>query len=199
MTVLNMSLYVSIKVWDKDGRIIRSVYEESHSLVQAWLAQLLANMGFITLSGTHNDIGGSARTITSSTSANLVAYRSVGAVNDATEGIVIGTGSTAVDITDSKLVAQIAEGTSSGQMTHQVQTYPANITISDPDATFAINRNFTNNSGGQITVAEIGIYARLTHTVNTEGDFCIVRDVPASVDVPNGGGCNVAYSFKISE
>ena len=84
-------------------------------------------------------------------------------------------------------------------MTHQAQTWDTDITIADPDATFSCNRNFNNNSGGTITVRETGIQCVGTRTVSTAADFLMVRDVPTQVAVPNGGACNVAYLFKISE
>ena len=122
MTTFNMTLTVGIKVWDAEGNITHDFVEESRSLVKVFLAQLLAEMSNASLAGTHNDVGDVARTWTSTSGNGLTAFRSVGLVNDATEGIVIGTSNTVVDIAQTKLVAKIAEGTSSGQMTHQAQT-----------------------------------------------------------------------------
>lgn len=195
----NIQIFVGIKAWDARGRLTHDVTEESKSLVQAFLAAMLAAMSNSTLGGTHPDTGGSARTLTIHSGNNLLMYRAKGLVNDATEGIVIGTDATVVDITDNQLVAQIAEGTGSGQMTHQAQTYDSNITISDPDATFSTARTFNNNSGGSITVKETGIYAAMTRTVSTLSDFCMVRDVPTELVVADSGLCQVTYTFKISE
>lgn len=199
----NIELFVSVQVWDRDGNVVQSLREPSRSLVKPFLAILLAQMiatagSNPNLSGTHNDTGGTARTLHGAIGTNQLAYGAVGAVNDDTLGIVIGTGTTAVDITDTALATKIAEGTGSGQMTHQAQTYDGDITISDPDATFETNRDFNNNSGAQITVAETGVYC-LAQAAGSARKFCMVRDVPTSVDVPDGGGCNVKYTFKISE
>ena len=199
MTTFNMTLTVGIKVWDAKGRITADFVEESRSLVKVFLAQLLAEMSALSLSGTHNDVDDNARTRTGTSGNGLTAFRSRGLVSDATEGIVIGTSNTVVDITNTKLVAKIAEGTSSGQMVHAAQTYDTDITIVDPDATFSCNRNFNNNSGGTITVRETGIQCVGTRTVSTAADLLMVRDTPTEVAVPNGGGCNVAYTFQISE
>lgn len=197
----NIQMYVRIRVHDKDGNLVHDHQEESRSLVKAFLAGLLGSMGNITggLSATHNDIAGAGKTISESGATNLVLFKAVGAVNDDTNGIIIGTTNTAVDITDEKLVAAISDGTSSGEMLFGAQTYDTDITISDPDATFLTSRTFTNSSGGSITVRETGIYGEIEDTTNSPFDFCIVRDVPSPVTVSNGSTCTVDYTFKISE
>ena len=142
------------------------------------------------------DVGDASRTMVVASTAALDA---IGLVNDETDGIVIGTGTTAVDITDSKLVAKIAHGVGAGQMVHQAQTWPAGVTTADPDVTFATNRNFNNNSGGGITVGETGIQFRQGITGSTTADFLAIRDTPTALLVPDGGGCNVSYTLKITE
>ena len=196
---INIKMYVRVRAWDQLGRITHDVKEPSGSLVQAFLGALLANMANISLSGTHLDITDTARTFTGATTTGQSQYRADAVLGVDTNGIVIGTTNTPVDITDNKMLAQIAHGTGSGQMTYASMVLPTNITISDPNATFVISRNFNNNSGATITVREVGIYTDMTRTVGSLGDFCMVRDVPTELAVVDGGGAQVEYTFQISE
>ncbi len=197
----NIQMYVRIRVHDKAGNLVHDHEEESRSLVKAFLAGLLAHMGDLTggLSGTHDDVLASAETIQVGDAANQEIFRADGLITVDDNGIVIGTTNTAVDITDEKLVAKVVHGTSSGQMEYELQAYPADISISDPDAFFTTSRTFLNNSGGTITVRETGIYATIPQGATTMKDFCIVRDVPTEVAVLNGETCTVDYKFQISE
>lgn len=197
----NIQMYVRIRVHDKDGNLVHDHEEKSRSLVKAFLAGLLGSMSNANggLSATHNDIAGAGKTISESGATNSVLFKAVGAVNDDTNGIIIGTTNTAVDITDEKLAAAISDGTASGEMLFGAQTYDTDITVSDPDATFLTSRTFTNSSGGSITVRETGIYGEIEDTTNSPFDFCIVRDVPTEVAVSNGSTVTVDYTFKISE
>jgi len=195
----NIQMYVRVRVHDKDGNLVHDHQEESRSLVKAFLAGLLANMsstGGTTI--THNDIGDISRNIEAALSSGVIVFGAWGSINVDTNGIVIGTTNTAVDITDNKLAAQIADGTASGEMLHAAQSFATDITISDPDATFLTSRTFTNSSGGSITVRETGIYCTM-QVANANRDFCMVRDVPTEVAVADGSTCTVDYTFKISE
>ncbi len=197
--IVNLTMYVRIRVHDKDGRLLYDHEEESRSFVKAFLAGLLANMqGMTGTTITHDDIGDTSRNIEASNGNGLMMFNAGGAATDDTEGIVIGTSATAVDITDNKLVARIAEGTGAGQMNYALQTYANDITISDPDATFLTSRVFTNNSGSSITVRETGIYCNM-QVANIDEDFCMVRDVPTEVVVVDGSTATVDYTFKITE
>jgi len=185
---MNIQAFVRIRAWDKAGILFHDKEEESHSFVRAFLQIVLEQISEASIAAVI-DTGGTSRTV--GTSGLLAAN---GAVNTSTKGIRIGTGSTAVDIADNKLVTEIVTGLGSGQMVHQAQSNPTAVTTADPDVTFVINRNFNNNSGASITVSETAIYC-----ITSSFTFCIVRDVPTAVIVPDGGGCNVAYTLKITE
>ncbi len=109
-------------------------------------------------------------------------------------GIVVGSDNTPVDILDYKLGVKIVGGTESGQLIYQEPLFDSDVTVSDPDCTFDMWRNWNNNSGGSVTVRETGIY-----TWTNSDFFCIVRDVPTEITVPDGGGCYVKYTPKITE
>lgn len=186
---ITIASYVELCAWDKNHRIIQQFREPMRSPVKQFLTILLSSMAELNL-GSVIDTGGTSRSIAFGTAR----FYAKGAVNDDTKGIVIGTGSTAVDITDSKLVTKIADGVAATQMIYQVMQFDGSVTTTATDATFATWRNFNNNSGGSITVAETAIYVSATGFL-----FCAFRDVPTSLAVPDGGGCYVKYTLKITE
>lgn len=111
--------------------------------------------------------------------------------NDATHGIVVGTGDAAEDNEDYTLETQIAEGTGAGQLTH------GSVTVEDAAVVGAnvdleVTRTFTNGSGDTITVSEVGIYTKTFTNYH-----CIIRDVlEAGVDVPASCALSVIYTLR---
>ncbi|GAI80495.1 unnamed protein product [marine sediment metagenome] len=142
---------------------------------------------------TITDIFGAGQSVT----ATAQDFNINGMLNEDVHGIVIGTGNTPVDITDYQLVAQIMDGSAAGQMIHNAEAFDATVTVSDPDCTVDTWRNFNNNSGASITVKETGLYCY--SSTPTLYYLCLVRDVPAEIVVPDGGGCYVKYTAKITE
>ncbi len=179
-----LSGLVEIGAWDKAGQLYHQVRELSHSPVKQFLHFVMSGWSRQTLSIT--DFTNTGRNIISSSEMDA---------NGGFEGIRVGTNATTVDITDYFLAANIADGTASGEFIYQSSQFDADITVSDPDCTFDMWRNFTNNSGGSITVRETGIIVAWTGPFY----FLAVRDTPTPVVVVDGGGCYVKYTLKITE
>jgi len=119
-----------------------------------------------------------------------------------TMGIQVGTGSTAVTPTDYALATRIAHGRSAGQLEYGGCEL-INITFSNPNGEFTIRRYFTNNSGGAITVNEVGIYSTASYATATTYDivsiFLIARDlVSPGVTVNNTELLRVTYVVQIT-
>lgn len=108
-----------------------------------------------------------------------------------TNGIIIGTGNTAPTIADYKIETIIP---------HATMNYSA-LTIATPaaDATTAQitqSRNFSNVSGGNVTVNEAALYCQV-YTPAASKYFCIIRDVIAGgITVPNGQTLTVNYRVQ---
>lgn len=187
--------YYEIKVWDRRGRIIRSTGKRiSRSFTERFLLALLSQMRQQALAGM-KDILGATRTFSfNAASFGMGLIAGIG-VDDL--GIVIGTDATGETISDFQLAAQIFEGTGAGQMQHQAVAGPFAPTVSPPDASFTFTRSFNNNSGGAITVRETAIYMRFRSGVSNFS-FCGLRDTPASLAVPNGGGASVSYTIQVT-
>ena len=75
---------------------------------------------------------------------------------DINYGSVVGSGLTTVDINDYKLETQITHGVGAGQLQYSEVVFGAPTTISS-GTSFVVTRIFTNNSGNDVTINEIGL------------------------------------------
>ena len=117
------------------------------------------------------------------------------------KGIIVGTSSTAVAVGDDNLVTPIANGSAASQFTYY-GCWGLNYTTGASSASFDVERIFRNDSGGSITVAEIGMYAGTMLAAVTAPlgfSFCILRDVISpTVAVANGEYLKVKYTITVS-
>lgn len=183
-----IGFWLEIGAWDAEGKLFHRERALSRSPTKQ-LLQLLLSQFNISIGNVVKDTDGVLQSI-------MTQYMKVQAnAGDDNNGLVLGTDNTPVDILDYQLVAQIAEGVGAGQLLHQAVEFDTDVTVADPDCTFDMWRNFNNNSGASITVREAAVYAMagIAHY------FCIVRDVPTEIVVPNGGGCYLKYTPKITE
>src|SRR3990167_9691877 len=116
-------------------------------------------------------------------------------------GVVVGTSNTAVAVADDNLVTQVAHGSSAGQLVHY-GSYGLNYTTGASSASFDLEREFRNDSGGSIVVAEIGVYAMSglnSGASTTAKSFCLLRDVISpTVTVLDGEYLKVKYTITVS-
>lgn len=129
---------------------------------------------------------------------NLTTFSTNAAAGIILNGIVVGTGAVAPDISDFALgtiILHDAAPPTANRMQYSIVTYGAPAA----DATtsqFTITRSFANASGGLITVTETGIYVK-----NSRGDtaapdlwyFMTCRDVWAGIAVPTGQTLTINY------
>jgi len=188
-----IGFWLEVGAWGGQGRLFHQQQLLSRSPVKQLLQLLLMHMA--QASQDVFDIGEIER---AGATANASTFNANGVLGDAERGIVIGTDNTPVDITDKKLVVPIAHGSAATQMIYNAMAFDAAVTVSDPDCTFDMWRNFNNNSGGSIIVKETGIYGQF-NAAATPYKACLVRDVPTQITVPDGGGCYVKYTAKITE
>jgi hypothetical protein len=102
------------------------------------------------------------------------------AAGDTTYGILVGTSDTAESFENYKIGTLITHGATSGKLSYSTTTSTTTWTSGTKTFANAIQRVFTNNSGGTITINEICIY----DTVNcpkyagAASDYiCLLRDV----------------------
>lgn len=185
-------LFYEVIVTDKHGKVIDRESGEARSWLVAWNKMLAGCFGVGLL--TIVDIGGVDR-------VQGASYQSFGAMGNAgsiTQGVMVGTGNTPVDIEDYALEAQIVHGVGAGQLNHLAQTN-SSPTVDATSSSFTLTRQFLNLGGTTITVKEIGIYGWIIAVPN---DYyaCFVRDVlGAEKVVPDGGAITVIYTMKSVE
>jgi hypothetical protein len=111
---------------------------------------------------------------------------------DTSAGILVGTSDTPVSLGQYNLLGLIPNGTGAGQLSYGA-TVVEDLTT-DTTYYFRIIRTFTNNSGGTITIREIGLFLKLTTQ-----SFMFARDVPPSpITVPNGSTLTLRYIISHS-
>ena len=186
---MKINAFVKLTLKDtRTGKTLNTRRFRSRSYVIAFLDGLYNHFAQVTTSIT--DTGGVSRSVPAFTwhfDANTIA-------TDDTYGIVVGTGSTPVAISDYGLETQIAHGAGAGQLMHQVSQFIAPTTIGTKRR-FLTTREFVNQSGGSITVNECGIYVQ---SGPTSYEYCVVRDLIAGGKlVPDTATLVVQYEIYV--
>ena len=209
--------FLELEVRDKDGKVIYSHKQRSHSWVRNaynFMFTYLAcknpsdsTYGAGLLSA--KDTGGTVRYNTTKpfnhdsgySLDSFSAYYISGLltiVGEYRKGIVIGTGTNVEDFEDYILQTQIANGTGAGQMSYnQSVAHSVAYDAGTKTLTDTLERHFDNNSGGSITVNEVGIYCGW-QVSTTLFQAMTVRDKLASgIAVPDAGILKVIYEISL--
>lgn len=193
MNIEVLTADLDLTVRNRKGLIVQHWAGPSRSPVRALLEAILSMV--IATNVATVDTGGAADNVGPAT-ANLL--DSTGAVNDDTQGIVVGTGVTAVDIADSGLATKVAHGTGSGQLSHAAQTMDSQVTTETGSVYFDITRTFTNSSGALIKLFECGIYAHNGLAGGSADTLCLMRDMVTPLYAFNGSTVTVKYRLRIT-
>lgn len=185
-------LYYSFQIRDAaSGKIIVPFRRKrAHSFLTVYITWLYLKMvGATTQNRTDTD--GVSRAL------HRKSHIHVATVSGSTvNGLVVGTGTNAVTITDFRLQTKIAHGTSAGQL--QYSSCVVNLPTSTATTTSLImTRDFTNASGSTITIEELGIYAEMNYGASgsSQDNFCIVRDLQ-TIALTNGQILTLNYEIK---
>lgn len=131
--------------------------------------------------------------------------------NDASYGIVVGSGTTTVDLNNYALASQIPHGSGSGQLDYDavsISDLGLDTSVSPPVYRIRLVRGFKNLSGGDVTINEVGLIARNywkrynvsagVGYIDYDVKYMIARDVlPTSYTVPSGGSAVVAVTVEV--
>lgn len=194
----SLSLFYDYQIKDFNGKILKkSRKRRSHSFVKQFIQYLYFAASSSETISSVVDTSNTSRTLTNwgSSSSWGITFNisTVGAVS--TYGIVVGTGSTAVTIDDYKLATQVAQGTSSGQLEHSTMVYGAPATDAS-GTTFRLTRDFTNNSGGNIILNEVGVIIAGYDGSSTRY-FLIIRDILSpTITVNNLTTLTINYNLR---
>ena len=185
---MNVKAYLKIKVINEKGKCIYYRRYRSRSFVANFIKIIFTNL--FNQSVTLVSTGGSTYSTSGSNALNVN-----DGSNDDNYGIQIGTGTTAPAITDYRLTSLIPNGISAGQMQYgAVNVMSPVINTTNNTGYITVTRAFTNNSGGSITVSEVGLVANYT------GQYTlIIHDLlPSPITVPNGSTLSIAYEIQIA-
>jgi len=186
---------IEIEVRDKDGKVIVKRTEKMNSYLYNYY--LLVRAGLI------RGITGLAVKDTDGNTLSVdgVDFNGGGAMageGDDSYGIVVGSGSTQVDVqNDYSLANKISNGTGSGQLSYGSMSFTEDLT-NLPKITLSLKRSFVNNSGDSITVSEIGLVIKLVEPNGSSYNVMICRDVITATTVPNGGTLSVTMNLNIN-
>jgi hypothetical protein len=203
-----------LEVKDKDGKVIQSLKQRSHSWVRnaynlmfCYLAgKDLSNSGFgagyLSLKDTSNGIRYGAGPVclnqSSTVDSTSMGYRAP-AGNDA-YGILVGSGTNPEDFESYALHVKIANGTGAGQLTY-VESEAHGISWNAGTLTIKNNlaRYFNNNSGANVSVNEVALALRgYGPGGSVPYHYLNARDLlVATVVVPNTGQLKVTYTVQL--
>ena len=199
-----MGAVLELTVRKKDGTIREQRVRKAESFVRQFLDLLMMQAAMANEMSYHQirDTGNVLRAIAFSG----LTFATNGAANDDTYGVMVGTGNTAPTITDYALETKIDDGVAAGEMQYGGVTYGLP-TASATESHFTITRDFSNASGGDITVEEIGIYVKamaawiIQSNDRTSGApdliFMTIRDVVGGgITIPNGETLTVNYRLQ---
>jgi len=127
---------------------------------------------------------------------------------DSSFGVVVGTDNSAEDSENTALGSQVLQGSGVTELMHGPVSFISESSISGSDAIIEVSRMFFNQSGGTITIKEVGLYARIAgYYVNlvppppllySTGRICLSRDVVADTDIPDGYTLTVQMMVKVT-
>lgn len=123
------------------------------------------------------------------------------AANDAGHGLVVGTSNTVEDFDHYNLQAPIANGLGAGQLSMIAQEAPVlSYDAGTKTLTDTMVRFMNNNSGGDITVREVGYICKMqTGTAYSMSLFLFSRDVlDPVVMIPDAGQIRIQYQISLA-
>ncbi|GAI69508.1 unnamed protein product [marine sediment metagenome] len=203
--------FLTLEVFDKDGKLIQKHRQRSHSWTRNAYNALFSNLASVDpddstfgagkLSG--KDTGGVVKYGAYGASlwydgtyeGTSYGYRAAAAEDE--WGILVGSGENAESFEDFALQTQITQGTGVGEITH-IASEAVDKSYGDTTWTHTLVRYFNNNTGANRLINEValvGIYGRFGHP--TGGPYILMsRDKLAStVTVPDTGQLKVTYTI----
>jgi hypothetical protein len=204
-------MFIEWEVTDRDGKLIDKGRKES----QTWVGNIVRMLWQLFTGGTTGgfttgtssvvntpsnirDTSNTARPI-GLTSTTINVYTGVSGGAGVLIGIVAGSSDTPVAIDQYDLVAKILHGTGTGQLFYNANTVEA-LSDTPPTYRFRIVRTMTNQSGGSITVREIGLFYQIIFSGSPHVAVCMLaRDVLTTpITVPAGSTLTVRYIISHS-
>jgi len=195
----SLVLSYNYEIRNKNGNILRKSRERrSHSFVKQFIQMLYVTSSGITSYAGVIDTSNTSRTLAYQrpSSPNPFSATIPTTASNATFSILVGTGSTAVALTDYTIQTLIAHGTGAGQLSYSSTVFGAPATDA-LGTSFRVTRDFTNSSGSTITINELGIVSQVSDSGDQNRLFLIIRDIASpAITVLNGQQLTINYNLK---
>lgn len=102
-----------------------------------------------------------------------------------------------VTVNDYRLVNRIGHGTSSGQLQYAPESFGIPVLdLATSSSYFVTSRLFTNNSGGNVTINEIGLY--LKGVGYNLYSYMIIRDIVDPINLAIGESVTVNHTMRMT-
>ena len=185
---------ITFEIKDKNGNVVKKWTQPSRSFTYNYALMIYGLLFQATVSLT--DIYANSDTLY---------FASGGTVNinagsgDDSFGIVVGSGSQSITTpVIYQLNAPISNGSGTGQLSYQATT-SVSANYSGTQSYFKFSREFINNSGGAITVSEVGVIASLLNWGQSlEVLAVIIYDLPSSaINLTNGSSLTITYEYTV--
>jgi len=192
--------YIEAKVYDREGHLIQYHRQPMRSLTQYFLA-LLAIPLVGTYSAANSNTALSIITSTFGFPSTQSTYSGDYAAVNWNWSIQVGSGSQAFSLTLTGLAAPIANGTGAGELQY------GSISISWTSNAIFVSQTFYNNSGGTVSVTEIGLsftiylfYVNSSNNVTstTFSGLLSYDTFSTAISIPNGSFAVFQISLMFS-
>ena len=175
----------TLEVKDKNGKTVSKITKPCKSFTIAFL-QIIESQLFPNSPLNARDITNTLNAINDH-ATNL--NQEVNAADD-TRGTLVGTGTTPVDNLDYVMETQITHGVGAGQLSYGASS---KVTTAEVGANVDLQsiRTFTNNSGAEINVTEIGVYGYSFADI-----YMLLHEIVTLTAVANGQTLTVTITFR---
>ena len=202
--------YLTVIVRDSEGKVVKVHRQRSHSPTANFIGLILP-LTYFNVAGSSYTIkttGGSTYSYEPAINANAFCISYPNSKTNYPSYVVmiqVGSGQQSNPYTAYSLAAPIANGSGTGQLVYGQPSVPSNITVSGSSAYFTISQTFNNNSGGTVTITEVGIVTQISFGTSSSvsaafsGNILVWYDVLSSpISVPNGGSVTIYYTFTVN-
>lgn len=201
-------IFIGLRVHDDNGVLVFDDKQRGHSWTRNFYNTIFVCATHPVPSGTAFEAG----TMTIKSTAAAVKYHaqtyvyvlnSAGGINNPAatnvSGIVVGTGDTAFSANHHQLAAIIESGVASGNLAYTAMAVPIfEYTADTKTWKCTMVRVFNNNSGGSITIKEVGLYSANQVLSSQAINNMVERSVlDPTVAVANGAQLTVTYEISM--
>jgi len=205
----SFSAILTIIVRDKDGKVIKKYKQKSHSPTANFILLMLPLTYYANLGHAVSITTVSGSTISYNPNIgkynHLIIYpNNLNNYNTYLVNIMVGSGSNSNPYNAYNLNAPISNGSGTGQLLYSSPNIPTNITISGNQAYFIISQPLTNQSGGTITISEVGIITNIGIQYQYDGSInggnvLVWYDTLSSpISIDNGQSATIYYVFIVN-